>query len=138
MSCSFFTFQTSEWIQFINYETKNTTEVSSLKEFAIYVQIQYKNPLFIFLSGIQFLKIQSHMWLWYFSSGTFKSMISFDCSKEDMARKMLQCHLLGAHLRNPLVLVPQQQLTMFLFVGKNIWVRTKILSFIQLFYYSTN
>lgn len=58
--------------------------------------------------------------MWYISNDTFKSMISFDCSKEDMARKMLQCHLLGGHLRNPLVVVPQQQLTVFLFVGKNI------------------
>lgn len=55
----------------------------------------------------------------------FKSMISFGCNKEDMARKMLQCHLLEGHSRSPLVLVPQQQLTVFLFAGKNIRVRTK-------------
>lgn len=41
-------------------------------------------------------------------------MTFFDYSKEDTARKMLQCHLLGEHSRNPLVPVPQQQLTMFL------------------------
>lgn len=86
----------------------------------IYVHVQYENPLFTFLPGIQFAKIQSHMPLWCFSNDTFKSMISFDCSKEDMARKMLQFHLLEGHSRNLLVLVPQQQLTVFLFAGKNI------------------
>lgn len=60
------------------------------------------------------------MALWYFFNDTFKSMISFDCNKEDMARKMLQCHLLGGHSRNPLVLVPQQQLTTFLLVEDRI------------------
>ena len=51
---------------------------------------------------------------------------------------MRQCHLLGGRLRNPLVLVPQQQLTVFLFVRKNIWVRTEILPFTQCSYHSTN
>jgi len=54
------------------------------------------------------------MALWYFSNDTFKSMISFDCNKEDTARKMLQCHLLGGHSGNPSVPAPQQQLTTFL------------------------
>ena len=72
------------------------------------------------LSGIQLFKIQCHVPLWYIANDTFKSMISFGCSKEDRARKMRQCHLLGGRLRNPLVLVPQQQLTVFLFVRKNI------------------
>lgn len=35
-------------------------KVSKLKVFTIYVHIQYENPLFTFLLGIQFLKIQSH------------------------------------------------------------------------------
>lgn len=60
------------------------------------------------------------MALWYFSNETVKSMISFDYNKEDTARKMLQCHLLGGHSRNPLVLGPQQQLTTFLLVGQSI------------------
>lgn len=110
---SFFIFWTIKWIQVINYEIA-LHEVSSLKAFVMYVDIQYENPLFTFLPGIQFLKIQTLMPLWCFSNDTFKSMISFDCNKEDMARKMLQCHLLEGHSRNPLVLVPRQQLTVFL------------------------
>lgn len=47
MSCSFFTFWTIKWTQVINYEISNNTEVSSLKAFAVYVHIQYKNSLYI-------------------------------------------------------------------------------------------
>ena len=90
------------------------------------------------LYGIQLFKIQCHVPLWHLSNDTFKSMISFDCSKEDTARKTLQCHLLGGRLRNPLVLVPQQQLTVFLFVRKDIWVRTEILPFTQFSHHSTS
>lgn len=54
------------------------------------------------------------MLLWHFSNYTFMPTISFDYNKEDKARKMLQCHLLGERSRNLLILGPQQQLTMFL------------------------
>lgn len=113
---AFFTFWTIKWTQVINYEISNNTEVSRLKAFAVYVHIQYKILYIYSLYGIQLFKIQCHVPLWYTSNDTFKSMISFDCSKEDTARKTLQCHLLGGRLRNPLVLVPQQQLTVFLSV----------------------
>lgn len=135
---AFFTFWTIKWTQVINYEISNNTEVSRLKAFAVYVHIQYKILYIYSLYGIQLFKIQCHVPLWYTSNDTFKSMISFDCSKEDTARKTLQCHLLGGRLRNPLVLVPQQQLTVFLFVRKNIWVRPEILPFTQLSYHSTS
>lgn len=90
------------------------------------------------LSGIHLFKIRCRVPSWYIANDTFRSMISFGCSKEDMARKMPQCHLLGGRLRNPLVLVPQQQLTVFLFVRKNIWVRAETLPFTQFSYRSTN
>ena len=105
----------------------NTTVTgSNLKECAVYGHIQWENPLFF--PCIQFLKIQSHMLLCWVSNDTFRSIISFGCSKEGKARKMLQRHLLEEHSRNPVVLAPQQQLTVFLFAGRNIWVRTKCLS----------
>ena len=138
MSCGFFTFWTIKWTQVINYEISNNTEVSSLKAFAVYVRIQYKTLCVYSLSGIQLFEIQCHVPSWHTANGTFRSTISFGCSKEDRARKMRQCHLLGGRLRNPLVLVPQQQLTVFLFVGKNIGVRTEILPFAQCSYHSTN
>lgn len=70
------------------------------------------------------------MLLWHFSNYTFMPTISFDYNKEDKARKMLQCHLLGERSRNLLILGPQQQLTMFLFMGKKTWIRTEYLIFI--------
>lgn len=72
----------------------------------------------------------------WFPNDTFKSMISFGCNKEDMARKMLQCHLLEGHSRSPLALVPQQQLTVFLFQEKISELEQN--GFIQFSYHSTN